>query len=331
MNEIRNYLNKGFGLDVSMRRLEQSQLAKLPLYIRGAFEFWSANLLNNKVLFVAIKEGAELSPVKLKKQAAEIAKFIPYPIVYIFPELESWNRSRLIEQHVAFIEPDKQLYVPELLLHLNDVSRRSNLSLRLGEKLSMSSQAILLHQLNTRKYEPFEYQQMANAMGCSLMTISRSIRELSAAGLAVIEEGRPNLVHFITKGKKLWEQALPLLSSPIKSIWRSEKPLKGTTGIKMAGITALSHYSMLSKGSGLCYAIGKHFLPSLKKRNPGLHDEQQQYGEYQLQVWDYVPDFTGNPVGGVVDRLSLYLSMRDQVEDERTEAALQELINEMEW
>ncbi|MFX5142059.1 hypothetical protein ABTC48_20465, partial [Acinetobacter baumannii] len=86
--------------------------------------------------------------------------------------------------------------VPELLLHLNDTSGRNSMQLHVGEKLGMQSQAIVLWKLNKRRIEPLEYQHMTNVMDCSLMTVSRSMRELASAGLVTIEEGKPNLVYF---------------------------------------------------------------------------------------------------------------------------------------
>ncbi|MFY0084776.1 hypothetical protein ABTP93_22115, partial [Acinetobacter baumannii] len=69
------------------------------------------------------------------------------------------------------------------------------------------------------------------------------MRELASAGLVTIEEGKPNLVYFNAHGKELWDQALPLLSSPVKTVWRSEKPIDTTVDMKISGETALAHYT----------------------------------------------------------------------------------------
>lgn len=324
-------MHKAFGLQVPLNRIDAKELGRLPVYLRGAYDFWMGRLLNSKVIFAEVKDREELSPSRLKKQAKDLTNILKHPVVFVFSELESWNRVRLIEQNVSFIEPGRQLYVPELLLHLNDSSGRNSIQMHVGEKLSIPSQAILLYKLNTRHIEPLEYQQVATAMGVSLMTASRSMRELAAAELVRIEEGKPNLVYFILHGKDLWDHALPLLSSPVKTVWRSEIPFSNSHDMKAAGETALSHYTMLAKGSGGTYAVSKNMLSFLKKRDAVLQHLQQNYGDYLLQVWEYDPDYTANNYGGFVDRLSLYLSMKDNVEDERMAAALEELLNEMEW
>lgn len=316
---------------MSLQRLEGKEVGRLPVYLRGTYDFWLGRLLNQKVIFAERKNREEMSPSRLKKDALDLAKILHHPVIFPMKELESWNRLRLIEKNISFIEPGRQIYVPELLLHINDSNGRNAIQLEPGEKLSMPSQAIVLHKLNTRQMDPLEYQMVANAMGVSLMTISRSMRELAAAKLVRIEEGKPNLVYFNWHGKELWEKVLPLLSSPVKTVWRSEIPFTVIPDLKAAGETALSHYSMLANGSEETYAVSKQMLPILKKKDPVLQQLQQNYGKYYLQVWDYDPDYTGNNTDNYVDRLSLYLSLKDQIEDERVQAAMEELLNHMEW
>lgn len=324
-------MQKAFGLQVPLQKLEVKEMSRLPVYLRGAYDFWIGRLLNKRVIFAEVMGKGELSPSRLKKQARDLSNMLNYPIVFVFKELESWNRGRLIEHNVSFIEPGRQLYVPELLLHLNDSIGRNSIHVHVGSKLSMPSQAIVLNKLNSRTIEPLEYQQVAKAMSVSLMTVSRSMRELAAAEMVRIEEGKPNLVHFKLHGKDLWDQALPMLSSPVKTVWSSEIDFNTSKDMRAAGETALSHMTMLSNGSGNTYAVSKIVFPLLKKKDLILQKLQQNYGNYYLQVWEYDPDYTANNNGGDVDRLSLYLSMKENIEDERMAAALKELLNKMEW
>ncbi|MFA7176805.1 MAG: hypothetical protein WC114_06125, partial [Smithellaceae bacterium] len=50
--------------------------------------------------------------------------------------------------------------------------------------------------------------------------------------------------------------------------------------------------------------------------------------DYEIEVWSYEPALFA--MDGVVDRLSLFLSLRDE-EDERVEAALEQMMREMQW
>ena len=49
----------------------------------------------------------------------------------------------------------------------------------------------------------------------------------------------------------------------------------------------------------------------------------------QIERWKYAPGLL-SPDSQVVDRLSLYLSLQDD-HDERTQAALAELLEQMQW
>jgi hypothetical protein len=332
VSNISNHLKEAFGLQVPLHRMNPSQLSKLPVYLRGGFDFWAGRLLNHKVIFAQIKERGEMSPSRLKKQSKELSIIFQHTVIFVLKELESWNRGRLIEQNVSFIEPGRQIYVPELLLQLNNGTSRNSIQISVGEKLGMVSQAILLYKLISRRMEPLDYAHISNVMDCSLMTVSRSMRELAAAEFVTIEEGKPNLVHFNVHGKELWDLALPLLSSPVKTVWRSDIPFTTVhVDMKLSGETALAHYTMLSKGNGDTFAVGKKRFDFMKIPAAFQQQVQQNYGDYRIQVWDYDPDLVSQNFGGVVDRLSLYLSMKDQIEDERMEAALQELLNKMEW
>ena len=54
----------------------------------------------------------------------------------------------------------------------------------------------------------------------------------------------------------------------------------------------------------------------------------KQFGENEIQVWKYNPKMLSTE--GVVDKLSLYLSLKDN-DDERIQIELERLINEMPW
>ena len=76
-----------------------------------------------------------------------------------------------------------------------------------------------------------------------------------------------------------------------------------------------------------CYECGviKMRLRELKCKNCGA---SIKVGENEIQVWKYNPKMLSTE--GVVDKLSLYLSLKDN-DDERIQIELDRLINEMSW
>lgn len=331
MKEISKYLKEVFGIQTVLRPMDNAELRKMPIYLKGSYRFYTGRLLNHQVIFADIIDRRDVTPSQLKKQASDLTHLLEHPVIFIIPELESWNRARLIGQHVSFIEPGRQIYVPDLLLQLTDIAGR-NTPIREGiEKFSSPAQAIILYKLNSRIKAPLQYSNMQKQLGYSTMTISRSVKELEQAGIIEVAGGRTKKVNFILHGEELWRKTLPLLSSPVKEIWLSEAPLSGIHDHKEAGETALSHYTMLARISGATNAIGKDQFRLLKKNNPELQKMQHKYGNYCLEVWNYDPERIPTDSPKIVDQLSLYLSMRDKIEDERMNQALEELLINMKW
>lgn len=87
-------------------------------------------------------------------------------------------------------------------------------------------------------------------------------------------------------------------------------------------MNALASYTMLNEESRQCWAVTKKELKILAVAT------DKQFGENEIQVWKYNPKMLSTE--GVVDKLSLYLSLKDN-EDERIQIELERLINEMSW
>jgi hypothetical protein len=79
---------------------------------------------------------------------------------------------------------------------------------------------------------------------------------------------------------------------------------------------------MVRRAQRQCWAVTKKELKTLAIVT------DKQFGENEIQVWKYNPKMLSTE--GVVDKLSLYLSLKDN-EDERIQIELERLINEMSW
>ena len=95
-----------------------------------------------------------------------------------------------------------------------------------------------------------------------------------------------------------------------------------------AGLTALAHYSMLAEPLNPVFALGREDWRTLGKRRRIDQLPGREPGALEIEVWSYAPTlFAGD---GVVDRLSLHLSLRD-AKDERIETALEEMLRGHSW
>lgn len=300
---------------------------RLPLFVRSGVELYEGKLSDVPILWVEKKDLAEITPTKLMKQVDQLEKYFHRIIVFILPKLESWIRNRLIESKVAFIEPGRQLYIPQLFLQLSDIPTRG-VRKPIADKLSFPAQSFVIDQLNQQNANSASFQELARRIDCSAMTISRIARELELLGFVTIEGGRPKQMVFTVHGKELWEKVHPFLSSPIKEIWFTDQP-PSDLSVK-AGNTALSAYTDINDIQPLTFAIGKELFKTMRTKM-GLTDLNKYEGRFLVEVWHYHPEIIHHKEAGLVDRLSLYLSMEGVSRDDRVKAALEELLKEHAW
>lgn len=99
-------------------------------------------------------------------------------------------------------------------------------------------------------------------------------------------------------------------------------------GFVRAGLTALEHYTMLAAPTHPTYALSRDEWKALQKRHTIVEVLAQDPDAVEIELWLYPPElFT---MDGFVDRLSLLLSLKAD-RDERTEGALEEMMEKFEW
>lgn len=325
MQELQQYLKDTFGENIKPVR-ESERSKSLPLYLKGNYALFSTNLAGNKIILVEFKQHTGVTPDKLKKQADQLRQYMNAPIVFVFDELESWQRKRLIEKQIGFAEPFQQLYIPELLLQLKETKRRNLPFIPTTDKLKPAAQFLLLYHLQISSLEDRIFQEIAGILQYSSMTVTRAVKELAAFELLQVEGSKEKCFRFLSKGRQLWEKSLPHLDSPVKDTWLSDSDISNKQ-CRLSGDTALAAYTMLAETDQKSKAIGKDAFRKLAAQ-PSYKQMNKKYGDHKLEIWHYDPTLLTNT--SEVDKLSLYLSMRNE-QDERVQAALQDLLNEMKW
>lgn len=324
MKALQDYLYDTFGITAAPQP-EKEKTKKLPLYLRSSYDLYSGSLTGQKVIWAEVKNPDAATPNQLKKQSQALQEILgQVPVVYVFDNLEPWQRKRLIEKKVGFAEPFRQLYIPQLFMQIRDGRGKEKAMAEPGKKLKAPAQLFLLYHLQVQRLEGMLLQEIAGLLNYSAMTITRSIKELLAHALLRVEGTKEKTVFFDAFGKDLWEKALPFMASPVRETWYiDEQPHNEYT--RMGGETALAHYSMLAEPGQHTIVIGKD---AFRISKPQLGKLDKKYGFYKLEVWYYDPAILSK--GNEIDKLSLYLSLKDH-EDERVQGALQNMINEILW
>jgi len=125
-----------------------------------------------------------------------------------------------------------------------------------------------------------------------------------------------------------WEHAKPLLRSPVRRrVWAHPVPKLKPLHVRLAGLSALARYSMLTEPQWPIYALSPTQWKAATQAGMEILPEQQP-GAYEWQQWHYNPALV--PDVATVDPLSLTLSLQDDADD-RVQLALGELRVHFPW
>jgi DNA-binding MarR family transcriptional regulator len=282
-------------------------------------------LLGHHALLVIDINPEEQTPALVRKHMDMLQSKHHGDLIYVRTRVTAYNRKRLVEQRVPFIIPGNQMYLPMLAIDLRENFRRIREE---SPTLSPSTQMVVLYALLRDPRQVLTPSEMAPLLGYSAMTMTRAFDELETAQLAeVAVRGRERCLQFNEDRREIWEKALPFLRSPVNKqifVRRTENPGNAIR----AGLTALAHYSMLAAPAYTTYALSREDWKELRERHRIMELPDQDPDANEIQVWSYPPALFAEQ--GTVDRLSLYLSLRTD-HDERTESALEEMMEKIRW
>lgn len=321
-SQIKQYLLETLGTNVSPKNWQPSR--RLPLFLRDGYTYYEAEILGADCLLMADRE-PNRSAATVRKHVEQVRGKWDGDIIYVRQKANSDERRRLIEQKIPFIVPGNQMYLPFLGIDFREHFRRLH---EKGEVFSPASQAAILLLLTDKQPKSYTTQELADRLGYSKMTASRSLNELKAKDIGAVSlEGRQRLLTLGDDRRTLWERALPMLSSPVKHRQYIRPPRNRRIEIK-AGLTALAHYSMLAAPPVPVVAVTSEQWSSIDDDANVAPAEPNDPKATEVEVWSYDPALFAEDQ--VVDRLSLFLSLKDN-EDERVESALDEMMEAMSW
>lgn len=300
---------------------------ELPYFLRDAFQFSEIELLRQPVVLAIGRAEAKPSLSEVRTWLDKVNALAGQPTVYVTDALASYERRRLIEQKVPFIVPGNQLYLPDLGLDLREYFRHRAPA---TEALSPSAQAILITALLRQPWQSdWQPSKVAFALGYTPMTLSRAVKELTAAGLAsAYTVGRSRWLRMELPPDQAWERAKPALRTPVKRVvWVAAPGDIAHRRSRIAGVSALARYSMLTEPKWPVYAMTAADWKAAT--DAGVRElPEPETGAQAWQLWSYSPALM--PDATTVDPLSLTLSLQGDADD-RIQLALDELKGQLPW
>jgi len=322
-------------------------LSKVPFFLRGRYDLSEGEIFARKCLFFSPRSDfGDWTPSVIRSDRKQLEEIFRLPPVFVNERIQPNQRSRFIQLRLPFIVPGTQLYLPDLMVDLREhfSAQRANPV----ELLSPSAQHLFLMAMEQRA-ERFEKAQMlAKRLDYSAMTVGRAMDELEGVGLArVVRNGKAKALLLGTENeavswRSLWEHALPHLRSPIRRVLSlDECPANLLVPARLGGITALARYSMLNEPRVETWVISSEWYREHAAEFEGAEAPEADQGTENLEIWTYDPGLSGtqdgswirdsyDKRGGMADRLSLYLTLRDS-KDERVEQALEQMIGGLPW
>lgn len=325
---IQKYFRDVLGVSLTLRPWIKS--TELPFLLRQSYDFLETEMDNVSMLMAIDKADEPPSPVTILKHIREIERRSQREVVYVRDQLASFQRKRLIEKKIPFVVPGNQMYLPALAIDLREHFRQLR---QASPKFSPATQVAVLQLLMRPSRELLTPQKLAQQLGYTKMTMSRSFNELESSGLVQIEHrGRERCLTVPENRRLLWTNAQTFLQTPVKAthhVMRFDMALEqhemsGT----IAGLSALAHYTMLAAPSVPVVAMTTNQWKQLTKTRKPSPVSATDSDAISVEVWTYDPEFFA--MDRIVDRLSLYLSLKD-AGDERVEMAVDELMEKMPW
>jgi hypothetical protein len=323
MIKLTEYIYNVFGKDIIITESSDEDLGRLPYFLKETYNYWTGKLFDKPLVFIE-KIGDEiLTPEQYKKHIETIEKVFMQTAIIILPNIETYNRNRLIQKRVSFIIPGKQCFIPNMFIDLKDYLRPEQ---QPKGHIQPAAQVLLLYHLQINSLHQSNYKKLAGVLNYPYLTITRAVENLLYFELCKVTDTKEKELLLEFDKKELWKKALPLLTSPVKKAVFVNDLIPSEYLFK-SNISALSHYTEISDNSKDSFAIHHDDFKELHKN--GIIKMFSEYdGTNYIELWKYNPEILSKD--RFVDPLSLYLFFKDS-KDQRIEIELEKLINKILW
>lgn len=315
-----NRINDFLPNTIRVMELKPTIKKKIPFGLSGAYDYYQTEIYNTSFIIAGVGDDDDnMAPTVLAKQKEVLLKQTGIVPIFVFSKIASYLFHRYTKNNIDIVVGNRQLFLPSIFLVVSREKPEQQIE---TEKAPVLFQLAVLYHLEKENIDGITMQTLADKLKVSYATVNRGIRWMKENGFITLTGGKEKQLHFNYKGKDLWEKAMPYLETPVDFIVYTPE-----LGISEKGLVseqnALAEYSLLN-GGPYRIAISKEEYKNLKKKDIYW----DPFGEAGIEVWKYDPALLSET--GVVDKLSLYLLLKDY-EDERVQIELENMINDIIW
>lgn len=321
MTNILNYLKENIDKNAYMEVWNAKPY--LNLQLAGSYLYYLVTILGET--FLLIKPLEEQTPSQIKIHINRIRDKVSYEIAILLENPTPYLTKKMLEERVPFLTVDKQMYLPFMALHIKQ-TRLKKIETEEREKFTAATQMVFLSILYSDK-TMFTTEELMKSLNVSAMTILRAMNVLNRLGIIHQEiagqTGRKKVFKPINN-KEFYRTGKEYLINPVrKSFYVSYIPEE--IKVYKTGLTALSEQTMLGAPTHETYAIHEKISALIKYQVTKAQALIEGLPELQLMQYD-IGKLTDSQY---VDPITLILSLNKK--DDRTEIAIDELMEKMEW
>ena len=298
------YLEMSFGFRLNLSPIDNDAIVD---DVRVKFQAFRG-FLHNRSVIVLHHNGKESHLVDDYLKYTELAssKLESYIVLVMIDSMSALLRRQMMDQKVGFLVPGSQLYIPEMFLHLKDRAARAGAEPM--ERISPLAQLVIIGVLLGERLEGANLTELAERFHVSVMSMSRTMDELEALGVARAKfGGRERFLHLPVRGRLLWDEMKGRLRSPVRKT-RSVKGDLPHEVARLSGKAALAYYAQSDTPGVQCYAVFELVFNRIEKNAVVEFADPLDRNRIEVEAWTYDPCiFSKN---GIVDPLSLYLIHR---------------------
>lgn len=316
INRTSEYIRFMSNEDVCLVPIDKDLFGVIPMSITQCYTLYKGMLFEKEIIFAFASDNNQHTPVQMKKELTLLENKTRCLSVLVIEKAMSYNVKRFIDQRINFIIPQKQMFIPSLLI---DLKKTKTINTDIKETMPGLAQCMLLYHIQVGSIDGMKSEDIQALFDVSYATVNRALRWLKKNGLIMLEGKKTKEIRFFYSNKELWDTALPLFNSPVEKVVYTDDTIEPAIE---SGINALSEYTMINSEKSHCYALTRE---DLKTKDITINN---YLGENKIEIWRYSPFFLTE--GHYVDKLSLYLSLINN-NDERIQIELENLINDIKW
>lgn len=316
---MKEYIEKCLRRPIIIEANQEIQ-KKLPLIYSKNYNLYS--VFQDGIEWIIVQPKVELRLNRLRYDRNQIEKVSGLNCALFFNKLNCYSKDRMMEEGIPFIIEDKQMYLPFLGMLL---SEKNNRRLVPVHTISFLTQKLLLCAIYER-WKEMNVTQIAEKLGVTKMSVSRCLDEMEYLDIDILDvSGKNRKVSVEEEPREVWGKIRPVLRNPVIAKFQLAEDIELE---KKAGISALCEYSMLTDNRYPTYGITKKELQGLKLKSSRQISTGEEIGCEVLEL-GYFIDFYNEKVQ---DPLSVLLSIsKEDMQDERVEGCVEEMLEEYVW